>query len=62
MISIHSAKRSGHDGFNREFFKQSWGVVGEEVSDVVLDFLQSGQMLKEVHKTVLVLLPKKVEP
>lgn len=46
------------DGFSTHFYKDSWGVVGEEISDDVIDFFYSGKRLKEVNNTILASIPK----
>lgn len=36
MFSIPNDKTQGMDGYNSFFFKQTWDIVGAEVTDVVL--------------------------
>lgn len=62
MHSIPNDKAPGMDGFNSFFFKQSWGIVGDEVADAVLDFLHSGKLLKTVNVTSITLVPKVKSP
>lgn len=44
LFSINDLKAPGIDGFNSHFFKQSWSIIGHDVTDAVKDFFQSGFM------------------
>ncbi|XP_019256256.1 PREDICTED: uncharacterized protein LOC109234642 [Nicotiana attenuata] len=50
------------DGFNAEFYKENWYVIGEEVSMAVLQFFDSRKMLKEANCTTLNQVPKVTNP
>jgi hypothetical protein len=41
------------------FFHKAWPIVGDEVCEAVLEFFQTGRLLKEVNSTILTLVPKK---
>lgn len=62
VFSIHSLKSPGHDGFNSEFFKRSWDVIGKDVCADVSEYFVSGHMKPELNKTTLVLLAKTDAP
>lgn len=62
VFSIHSTKSPGHDGFNSEFFKKTWDIIGSDVCKAVLGFFDTGQLVGDINHTVLVLLPKKEDP
>lgn len=62
LQSIPGEKAPGMDGFNSSFFKHSWEIVGEEVADAVLDFFQSGKLLKVINVTCITLIPKVKSP
>lgn len=51
--SIPGNKSPGPDGFNSDFFKASWEVVGGDVTDAILQFFKSGKILKEINTTPL---------
>lgn len=44
---LPSNKTSGPDGYSVEFFTGAWSVVGAEATDAVLEFFQSGKLLKQ---------------
>ncbi|XP_062089326.1 uncharacterized protein LOC133795881 [Humulus lupulus] len=58
IFSIPDGKAPGPDGSNSAFFKQTWSVVGEDVTKAILSFLNSGALLKEINVTTLTLVPK----
>ena len=61
-MSIPNDKAPGLDGYNSYFFKQTWDVIGEDVSDVVLDFFKTGKLLKSINVTSITLIPKVKTP
>ena len=46
------------DGINTLFYQKFWHIVENDVTSVVLDFLNSGNMLPEINYTHIVLIPK----
>ncbi|KAJ0431881.1 putative RNA-directed DNA polymerase [Helianthus annuus] len=58
MFGIGENKAPGPDGFTSAFFKQAWDIVGDEVTNAVLDFFDNGKLLKQVNHTILALVPK----
>ena len=62
MFSIGENKAPGPDGYTSAFFKHSWDVVGDQVTNAVLDFFENGQMLKQINHTIIALIPKKDSP
>lgn len=51
-------KSPGPDDFNPSFFQTYWHVVGDEVSSVVLKFLNDGCFDDCINFTYIVLIPK----
>ncbi|KAL2904979.1 LINE-1 retrotransposable element ORF2 protein [Bienertia sinuspersici] len=62
IFSIHGDKSPGLDGFGTHFYKHNWELIGEEVTTAILDFFNSGKLLKEINNTFLVLIPKVSKP
>ncbi|XP_062109857.1 uncharacterized protein LOC133821725 [Humulus lupulus] len=58
IFSIPNHKAPGPDGYGSGFYKTNWEIVGEEVSRVVISFLHSGHLLKEINNTTITLIPK----
>ncbi|KAL2904477.1 hypothetical protein RDABS01_003187, partial [Bienertia sinuspersici] len=58
IFSIHGEKSLGPDGFGTNFYKHNWDLIGEEVTNAILDFFKSGKLLKEINNTFLVFIPK----
>lgn len=62
LREIRDNKALGCDGFNALFFKQSGHIVGEDITDAVLEFFNSGRMYKAINCTTVTLVPKTARP
>ncbi|KAL2905499.1 LINE-1 retrotransposable element ORF2 protein [Bienertia sinuspersici] len=62
IFSIHGDKSPGPDGFGTHFYKHNLELIREEVTTAILDFFNSGKLLKEINNTFLVLIPKVSKP
>jgi hypothetical protein len=49
-------------GFQTRFFQRHWGIVKEDVIDVVKQFFTDGILPAEINDTSIVLIPKGTEP
>lgn len=58
FFSLPCNKTAGPDGYSAEFFKANWDVVGQDVTDAILEFFSSGRLLQQWNSTTLVLIPK----
>jgi hypothetical protein len=59
MFSLDKNKAPGPDGFSAGFFRRDWPVVGAKVCEAIMEFFDSGKLLKEVNATILTLVLKK---
>ncbi|XP_074297994.1 uncharacterized protein LOC141628795 [Silene latifolia] len=62
MFHIPNDKAPGPDGYSSKFFKDTWDIIGEEVSEAISDFFHSGQLLKQLNATLITLIPKVARP
>ena len=58
LFQMGPTKAPRHDGMNALFYQKFWHIVGDDVTAVVLDFLNSSKMLPEINYTHIVLIPK----
>jgi len=58
LFSLATGKAPGPDGFNVDFFKHSWDIVGASVIMAVKDFFVTGKLLKQINTTIIALVPK----
>lgn len=47
MFSISDDKAPGPDGCTSAFFKKAWHIIGDDVSNDVLDFFSKGKLLEK---------------
>ncbi|XP_020258489.1 uncharacterized protein LOC109834882 [Asparagus officinalis] len=45
VFSMDGNKAPGPDGFNMSFYKSAWSIIGDEVSQAILEFFRTGKLL-----------------
>ncbi|GJT75665.1 hypothetical protein Tco_1042390 [Tanacetum coccineum] len=51
-------KSPGSDGFTAAFFKDTWEIIGSDVTKAICEFFTNGRFLKELNHTIIALIPK----
>jgi hypothetical protein len=55
---MHPLKSLGPDGFGVSFYQFLWGLIGDQVKDTILNFLNGGPFNPMINETSIVLIPK----
>ncbi|XP_062074810.1 uncharacterized protein LOC133778804 [Humulus lupulus] len=58
LFSIPGTKIPGPDGYGSKFYKAMWQDIGDEISEAILEFFNTGKIPAELNETVLALVPK----
>ncbi|KAL0284968.1 UNVERIFIED_CONTAM: putative ribonuclease H protein [Sesamum radiatum] len=58
FFDISEDSAPGPDGYTSGFFKAAWPEIGADLCAAVAEFFTSGQLLKQLNATLLVLIPK----
>ncbi|KAL0455349.1 UNVERIFIED_CONTAM: hypothetical protein Slati_0874100 [Sesamum latifolium] len=58
FFDIEEDKAPGPDGYSSGFYKAAWPIIGEEITNAILEFFTTGRLLKQVNTTLLALIPK----
>ncbi|XP_048492374.1 uncharacterized protein LOC125493253 [Beta vulgaris subsp. vulgaris] len=62
FFDIEDNKAPGPDGYTSCFFKKAWPCIGEDIINAVLNFFQTGKLLKQLNTITLCLIPKVEQP
>lgn len=57
MKGINPTKALGPDGVHAMFYQKFWDIVGEDTTNLCLDFLNKGKSLEGINKTNIALIP-----
>lgn len=60
VFNLPRNKSPGPDGYTGEFYRKTWDIIGHDVTEAVLEFFRSGQLLKQWNCTVISLVPKRI--
>ena len=58
LKAMAPSKAPGPDGIPTLFFQKFWGIIGTDVSALVIDFLNKGIILDGFNHTNIALIPK----
>lgn len=62
LSNMHPDKSPGPDGMNPAFDQNFWIIVGEDVTAVFFNFINTCSFLRGLNDTSIVLIPKKQNP
>ena len=62
LKQLHPSKSLGPDGMSALFFQKYWSIAGTNVSNMVLNVLNSGMSLSNLNRTNIALVPKTNNP
>jgi hypothetical protein len=55
---LSNEKSSRPDGFNNEFIKSSWNIIGADIEKVIKDFYDGNICLESINSSYINLTPK----
>lgn len=58
LFSISVDRAPSPDGYSSLFFKKAWDIVGAEITQAVLSFMQNARILREINCTTISVIPK----
>jgi hypothetical protein len=59
---LPNEKSPGPDGFNNEFIKNCWHIIGKDVTDLIHDFYEEKVSLESINSSFITLIPKVENP
>ena len=62
LQQMHPTKALGPDGMFAIFFKKYWDIVGNDITCMVLNVLNSNMSMVEINRTNIALVPKTNSP
>ncbi|XP_010490159.1 PREDICTED: uncharacterized protein LOC104767890 [Camelina sativa] len=61
VFAMNPSKSPGPDGMTGHFYQQNWDVLGEHLLMMVQGFFHSGSLDRDMNKTNICLIPKKIK-
>ena len=62
LQQMHPTKAPGPDGMSAIFFQKYWDIVGNDITCMVLNVLNSNMSMVEINRTNIPLVPKTNSP
>ena len=62
LKQLHPTKAPGPDGMLATFLHKYWDIVGLNITNMVLNVLNSNMPIVEINKTNIALIPKSNQP
>ncbi|GAA0144075.1 hypothetical protein LIER_04609 [Lithospermum erythrorhizon] len=62
LASMKGSKAPGRDGMSARFFEHFWDIVGADLGNMSLNFLNSSHFLRKFNFTLITLVPKIERP
>ena len=62
LMQLHPSKSHGFDGMSALFFQKYRSIVGANVTNMIINVLNSGMPLSDINKTNIALVPKTNNP
>lgn len=60
IFALRRNKSPGPDGYNAEFLRASWSIIGPKITSAVKEFFTAGKILRQWNCTAITLIPKSV--
>lgn len=58
LFQMHPDKAPGPDEMTPAFFQKHWSIVGADIMKLTRDFFETGELLRDLNETYIVLIPK----
>lgn len=62
LFSLNGNKAPGPNGYNAQFFKDAWPIIGDSVISAISHFFKTSYMDRVANATKLSLIPKRTNP